>query len=304
MPYDSVVLIKQVPDTKAVTGKAMKDDGTVNRSALPAIFNPEDLNALEMALAIKDGHGGTVTAITMGPPMAVEVLRQALYRGADRAILVSDRRAAASDTLATSYILSCAVRKVARYDLVLCGRQAIDGDTAQVGPQTAEKLGLPQVTYVEEIQELRDRTIRVRRATESGFQIVEAPLPALMTVMGTANEPRPAGARRLMKWKRARTRSALAMAFQQDNGGLAGEELAARVARTADTLADQRLLLEEWNLGDVGADLDWCGRFGSPTWVNRIQSIVLTAGETKDVSPTVEGINTLVHELIEDHTIG
>ncbi len=112
MSYDCVVLIKQVPDTKAVTGRAMNDDGTVNRAVLPAIFNPEDLNALELALQIRQDHGGTVTVITMGLPRACDVLRESLYRGADRAILITDRRAAASDTLATSYILSCAVNKL------------------------------------------------------------------------------------------------------------------------------------------------------------------------------------------------
>jgi len=151
--YDCVVCVKQVPDTSNITGDAMKEDGTVNRAALPAIFNPEDLNALEAALAIRDQFGGSVTAITMGPFAACEVLRECLYRGADRVILITDRRAAASDTLATSYILSRAVRTIGTYDLVFCGRQAIDGDTAQVGPQMAEKLGIPQVTYFEDLVE-------------------------------------------------------------------------------------------------------------------------------------------------------
>ena len=154
MGYNCVVLIKQVPDTKRITGEVMNDDGTVNRSALPAIFNPEDLNALELALQIKDQFGGHITVITMGLPAASAILREALFRGADEAILITDRRCAASDTLATSYILSRAVKKL-DYDIVLCGRQAIDGDTAQVGPQLAEKLGITQITYVEELTELR-----------------------------------------------------------------------------------------------------------------------------------------------------
>jgi len=120
----------------------MKADGTVNRAALPTIFNPEDLHALEIALQVRDRFGGSVTVLTMGPPKAADVLRDCLFRGADRAILITDRRAAASDTLATSYILSQAVRTIGKYDLVFCGRQAIDGDTAQVGPQLAEKLGI------------------------------------------------------------------------------------------------------------------------------------------------------------------
>ena len=188
MGYNIVVLIKQVPDTKRITGQAMNDDGTVNRSALPAIFNPEDLNALELAIEIKDEFSGSITAITMGPPSAAEVLRDCLYRGADDAVLITDMRCAASDTLATSYILSCAVKKF-DYDLVLCGRQAIDGDTAQVGPQLAEKLGIPQITYVEEFTELNGRTITARRNIGAGWQQVKTALPVLLTVTGEANMP-------------------------------------------------------------------------------------------------------------------
>jgi electron transfer flavoprotein beta subunit len=143
-----------VPDTENLTGEAMKEDGTVNRTALPTIFNPEDLNALEMALQIRDAHGGRVTVITMGPPRAVDVMREALFRGADEVVLLTDRRFAAGDTLATSYTLACAIRKLPAPDLVLCGRQAIDGDTAQTGPQLAEKLALPQFTYVDEIRDI------------------------------------------------------------------------------------------------------------------------------------------------------
>ena len=290
MPYDCVVLIKQVPDTKAVTSRAMNDDGTVNRAVLPAIFNPEDLNALELALWIRQNHSGTVTVITMGLPRACDVLRESLYRGADRAILITDRRAAASDTLATSYILSCAVKKLESYDLVLCGRQAIDGDTAQVGPQTAEKLGIPQLTYVEELLELNDGRITVRRGIGSGWEKVQAELPVLLTVMDSANTPRPAGARRIMKYKKARSPSELK---KEDN---AEEKTAA--------LRKKGLLIEEWNLDDIKADLTWCGRNGSPTKVNRIQSVILTAGGHKKIEPTDNGLHELVHELIEDHTIG
>ena len=159
MPYDSIVCVKQVPDTANVTAEAMKEDGTVNRAALPTIFNPEDLHALETALEVRDQYGGTVTVVSMGPPRAADVLRDCLFRGADRVILLTDRRAAASDTLATSYILSQAVRTIGRYDFVFCGRQAIDGDTAQVGPQCAEKLGIPQITYLEQTPEVSGRTV-------------------------------------------------------------------------------------------------------------------------------------------------
>ncbi len=177
MGYEIVVCIKQVPDTENLTGEAMKEDGTVNRAALPAIVNPEDLNALEMALQLKDRYGGHVTALSMGPPRAADALRECLFRGADRAVLVTDRRTAASDTLATSYVLSCAIRMLGDVDLVLCGRQAIDGDTAQIGPQLAEKLGLPQYTYAEEVRELGDGRITLKRALEHGFEVVRGPVP-------------------------------------------------------------------------------------------------------------------------------
>ena len=288
MSYDCVVLAKQVPDTKAVTGEAMNEDGTVNRSALPSIFNPEDLNALEMALQIRGRYGGTVTVITMGPPSASEILRQSLCRGADRVILITDMRSAASDTLATSYILSCAVRKLGTYDLILCGRQAIDGDTGQVGPQAAEKLGLAQITYVEELLELAGGTITVRRSIGNGWEKVQGQLPVLMTVIGGANDPRPAGARRMMRYKKARTPIELKGA---DN-------------ETVAKLRDAELLIEQWGLDDLQADLQWCGRNGSPTKVHRIQSVVLTATDRKDIEPTDEGMRQMVHELIEDHTIG
>ncbi|MHC4842760.1 MAG: electron transfer flavoprotein subunit beta/FixA family protein, partial [Planctomycetota bacterium] len=181
MSYKCVVAIKQVPDTKKITGQAMNDDGTVNRAALPAIFNPEDLNALELALNIKEQYGGSVTVITMGLPAAAEILRESLYRGADEGILITDVRCAASDTLATSYILSCAAKKL-DYDIVLCGRQAIDGDTAQVGPQMAEKIGIPQITYVEELTGLGENGITARRNIGNGWQLVRSKLPVLLTV--------------------------------------------------------------------------------------------------------------------------
>jgi electron transfer flavoprotein beta subunit len=289
MAYECVVLAKQVPDTKAVTGKAMNEDGTVNRAALPAIFNPEDLNALEMALQIKEKYGGQVTLMTMGLPAACAILREGLYRGADRSILITDRRCAASDTLATSYILSCAVRHLGNYDIILCGRQAIDGDTAQVGPQLAEKLGLPQITYVEELIELAGGRVVVRRNIGAGWEKVRAKLPLLMTVLDSANEPRPAGGRRMMQYKKARSRCEL-------GAGISEEQMAA--------LRRQGRFIEEWNLDDLKADLRWCGRDGSPTKVHRVQSVVLTATDRKMVDPSNEGLRSMVRELIEDHTIG
>ena len=304
MPYDSIVCVKQVPDTANVTAEAMKDDGTVNRSALPAIFNPDDLYALETALQLKDEHGGTVTAVTMGPPKASEVLRECLCRGADRAILLTDRRAAASDTLATSYILSQAVKTIGRYDLVFCGRQAIDGDTAQVGPQCAEKLGLPQVTYLEQVVDLSGDAIRIRRNVGSGWEIVEAGLPVLITVLETASQPRPPAARRMMRMKRARTRAELTGQLRGELPDASDEQREAEVRRRADALEQRGLLIEQWDLDDVGADLSRCGLAGSPTKVHRIQAIVLTKEGHTEIAPTEEGVRQLIHELVVDRTLG
>ena len=293
--YKCVVLVKQVPDTKRITGQAMNEDGTVNRAALPAIFNPEDINALELALDIKDKFGGSVTVMAMGLPTAADVLREGLYRGADEAILVTDRRCAASDTLATSYILSCGVKKL-NPDIVLCGRQAIDGDTAQVGPQLAEKLNLPQLTYVEELISLKGKTIVVKRNLGNGWQEVKSQLPVLLTVLDTANEPRVPAAKRLMKYKTAQCRLEL--------DALAKEEDSIDVDATCEALDDKGLLIKQWDLNFLEADMQWCGRDGSPTKVHRIQSVVLAAKETKQVEPTQAAVETMIHELIVDHTIG
>ncbi|MBN1554847.1 MAG: electron transfer flavoprotein subunit beta/FixA family protein [Phycisphaerae bacterium] len=292
-----VVCAKQVPDTKRITGEAMKDDGTVNRGALPAIFNPEDLNALETALEIRDQHGGTVTVVTMGPPAACELLRESYYRGADRCILITDRRAAASDTLATSYILSCAVKKIGA-DLVLCGRQAIDGDTAQVGPQLAEKLNFALVTYLEELIDVTDKTLRLRRNIGAGWEDVTTKLPALVTVMETANHPRPYASKRLMKYKNARSEGEIA---GQVKAECADES---EIAKRCEALKSKGLLIESWNLDDIEADLNWCGMSGSPTKVHRIQSVVLTGGEYHEIDPSDDGIGQFVGELIQEHTIG
>ncbi|MBC8378778.1 MAG: electron transfer flavoprotein subunit beta/FixA family protein [Planctomycetes bacterium] len=295
MGYNCVVLVKQVPDTKRITGQAMNEDGTVNRAALPAIFNPEDLNALELALDIKDRFGGTVTVLTMGLPNATDVLREGLYRGADQAILVTDRRCAASDTLATSYILSCGVKKL-NPDIVLCGRQAIDGDTAQVGPQIAEKLNLPQITYVDELQSLEGRAIVVKRNLGNGWQEVKSELPVLLTVLDTANEPRVPCAKQMMKCKVAKCRLEVE--------AMAAEDDCIDVDATCEALEEKGLLIKQWDLDFLESDLQWCGRDGSPTKVHRIQSVVLAAKETRQVEPSQEAIESMVHELIVDHTIG
>ncbi len=302
MGYNCVVLTKQVPDTQRITGKVMNDDGTVNRSALPAIFNPEDLNALELALEIKDRFGGKVTVVTMGLPGATRILRESLYRGADEAVLVTDKRCAASDTLATSYILSCAIRQI-NHDIVLCGRQAIDGDTAQVGPQLAEKLGLPQITYVEALEALQDHTIQVRRNIGNGWQSVKTKLPVLLTVVGDANAPRIAAAKRLMKYKKARTAGEIADEIKAMNPDAVEAEIKELSETRCAALKAKGLLIEQWNLDRLEADLTWCGRSGSPTKVHRIQSVVLGAKESKEIEPTDAGLAAMIHELIDDKII-
>jgi len=300
--YNCVVLAKQVPDTHRITGQVMNDDGTVNRAALPAIFNPEDLNALELALQIKDRFGGRIIVITMGLPAATRILRDALYRGADDAVLVTDSRAAASDTLATSYILSCAVRKL-DYDIVLCGRQAIDGDTAQVGPQLAEKLGVTQITYVEAMESLEGRVITARRNIGNGWQRVRAKLPVLLTVTGDANAPRVAAARKMMRHKNARTRAEIEQQVKATHLGVSESAIKKLVQEQVEVLEQKGLLIHQWNLDDLQADLTWCGRSGSPTKVHRIQSVVLAAKESKDIAPTDEGVAGMIHELIQDKVI-
>ena len=302
MGYNCVVLIKQVPDTKRITGDVMNDDGTVKRSALPAIFNPEDLNALEMALQIKDKFGGHITVITMGLPAASEVLRDSLFRGADQAILLTDRRCAASDTLATSYILSCAVKKL-DYDIVLCGRQAIDGDTAQVGPQLAEKLGITQITYVEELTELNGKTITARRNIGNGFQQVKAPLPVLLTVTGDANEPRVAAAKKMMKYKNALTPIEIQQKITAENPDAVQSEIKELAEHKYGKLVENGLLIKQWDLDAIEADLSWCGMSGSPTKVHRIQSVVLAAKESKEIESDEKAVSDMIHELIADKII-
>lgn len=298
MSYTIIVFVKQVPDTQNITGDAMKPDGTVNRSALPAIFNPEDLNALELGIQLKERYNAKLIVGTMGPPNASEVLRESLYRGADEAILLTDRAFAGADTLATSYALSCCVKKVGKYDLILCGRQAIDGDTAQVGPQLAEKLGIPQVSYVEEVEDLTKKKVRARRSIEGGYEIVDCPTPSLMTVV-EANEPRPAHAKHIMKFKKAMTRSEL-----HKSHGDADYTDAEALAEEEEMLKAKGLWIHEFTAEDVGADIERIGLKGSPTKVKKIQSVVLTGSDFKNIEPTEAGINSLIHELIEDHTLG
>jgi electron transfer flavoprotein beta subunit len=285
-----VVLVKQVPDTHNISGKAMKDDGTVNRQALPAIFNPEDLNALEEALKIKDVHGGKVTVITMGPPNAAQVLRESLYRGADEVILITDRIFAAADTLATSYVLALAVKKLGKVDFVFCGRQAIDGDTAQVGPQTAEKLGFNQLSCVNKIEDIKKDSITVERSIEGGYEIVKSRLPVLLTITGEANTPRPASAKKILTYKHAMT----PMEFQNlDDTYLNSNEI-----------DDSHAIIKVWDHDTIGAASEQCGLSGSPTKVKQIESVVLSARDFKSIDKSKEGIQSLVKELLSEHIIG
>jgi len=284
MSLKIAVLIKQVPDTAAVTPKAMKADGTLNRSALPAVFNPEDLNALEMALQIKDKYSGNVTAVTMGPPAAAEILRDALYRGADRVFLLTDRKFAASDTLATSNVLSRAIEMLGPFDIVICGTQAIDGNTAQVGPQVAEKLNINQITCVEEIEEIVSGKVRAKRVIEDGKERVVSSLPVLLTATGSANVPRPWSVKNIMKYKTAVTKQEVP------------EEA------DLDSLKQKGLLIETLNCEKIGLDSSFCGISGSPTMVKKIENVVRKGKEHKKVELTDEGITGLLTELIADYT--
>ena len=290
MSLNIIVLAKQVPDTRNVGKDAMKEDGTINRAALPAIFNPEDLNALEQALRIKDENPGSkVTLLTMGLPRASEIIREAIFRGADAGIVLTDRCLGGADTLATSYSLAQAVKKFGNYDIILGGRQAIDGDTAQVGPQIAEKLGIPQVTYAEEILGIKDGKVTVRRRLEHGVETVVSPLPCVVTVNGSAAECRPRNARRLMKYKYAVSPSEKAKLSEDDQA-----------------FVDARpyLNIEEWSAAYVEADPEQIGLAGSPTKVKAIENVVFTAKESRCLENNDEQIEELIKELITNHTLG
>ncbi|MDE6018912.1 MAG: electron transfer flavoprotein subunit beta/FixA family protein [Muribaculaceae bacterium] len=289
MNLNIIVLAKQVPDTRNVGKDAMKEDGTVNRAALPAIFNPEDLNALEQALRLKDMYPGSkVTILTMGPSRAAEIIREGLYRGADDGVVLSDRAFAGSDTLATSYALSAAIKKLGNYDIIIGGRQAIDGDTAQVGPQVAEKLGLPTVTYAEEIVDAENGKVTVKRRIESGVETVKAPLPLVVTVNGSAAPCRPRNAKFLQKFKYAAVPSEVGDDDKKKE------------------LIEKRpyLNIGEWNAAYVDADLAQCGLSGSPTKVKSIENVVFTAKEARKIENTDEAIEGLIQELFTNHTIG
>jgi len=285
-----IVLAKQVPDTRNVGKDAMKADGTVNRAALAAIFNPEDLNALEQALRLKDRYPGTkVTLLTMGPGRAADIIREGLFRGADDGILLTDRAFAGSDTLATSYAIASAVRKIKKFDLIIAGRQAIDGDTAQVGPQVAEKMNLPQVTYGEDIYSVEKGKISMKRRLERGVETVECPLPAVVTINSSAAPCRPRNAKLVMKFKHAQT-------------------VTERQNQSEDymDLSDVRpyLNIPEWSVNEIESDPKMLGLSGSPTKVKQIENVVFQAKESRHLQSNDEEIEELVKELIANHTIG
>lgn len=297
MKCNTVVMVKQVPDTSNISGEVMRPDGTVNRGKLPTIFNPDDRVALELALRVRDRFGGKVTALTMGPPKAAELLRDCLYMGADDACLITDRKFGGADTLATSYILSEAIKKLGRFDLIFAGRQAIDGDTAQVGPQTAEKLGIPQITNAQEIIDLEEDKIVVKRSIDGGYEILESTMPLLITVLLEAATPRPFKATRLMALKNARTRIEL---------GAMSEASASAEAldRLVGAYAEKGLYIQTLDREDLGVELERCGIQGSPTKVHKVESVVLSGEGHQQFPPTAEGIGSLLDSLIADSFFG
>ncbi|WP_456377961.1 electron transfer flavoprotein subunit beta/FixA family protein [Lutibacter sp.] len=289
-PLKIIVLAKQVPDTRHVGPDAMKPDGTVNRGKLSTVFNPDDLHALELALNIKDRIPGTqVTILTMGPQKAADIIREGYYRGVDNGIMISDRRFGGADTLATSYTLVQGIKKLAPFDLIVGGRQAIDGDTAQVGPQCADKLKIPQVTYVEEILEIIEDKIIAKRRLSKGVETVASPYPCLMTVHGSSPDCRSRKAKNVMQYKYARTKT------EMRKGDPVLEELHKK---------RPYLVIPEWSVEDIEADITKIGLAGSPTKVKSVESIVLTANEAKILSESDADIENMIKELIEHHTIG
>ena len=289
MSLKIVVLAKQVPDTRNVGKDAMKADGTINRAALPAIFNPEDLNALEQALRKKEQIPGTIVGIlTMGPPRAGEIIRQGLYRGADTGWLLTDKLFAGADTLATSYALATAIKKIGGVDIIIGGRQAIDGDTAQVGPQVAQKLGINQVTYAEEILKIDSKTATIRRHIDGGVETVEAPLPVLITVNGSAAPCRPCNAKLVMKYKRA------TCVLERSK-----EDAYASLYETRPYLT-----LNQWSVADIDGDPAQCGLSGSPTKVKTIQNIAFQAKESKTLTASDADIESVIKELLDENIIG
>ncbi|MFX1486923.1 MAG: electron transfer flavoprotein subunit beta/FixA family protein [Promethearchaeota archaeon] len=260
MTLHIIVLIKQVPDPKGYVG--IKEDGTLDREKASSIINPYDKNALEAALTIKEKSDAKITAVSMGPPKARDVLREALAMGADEAVLLSDKRLPGSDTLATSYALACAIKKLDCYDLILCGMEASDGNTGQVGPGVAERLGIPQITYVDNLK-VGGKYAEARRMLEGGYEIARVKLPALLTITNTANEPR-------------------------------GTTFAGIIRAT-------KMPLTALSTKDIGVDECKIGLSGSPTKIRKIEKMIsqrdryMVEGETID-----EVIDNFLKRLEED----
>jgi electron transfer flavoprotein beta subunit len=301
--YSCVVCIKQVPDTRVVGENVIGAESSRDRKSVGVTVNPDDLRALEAALMVRDQYGGTVTAITMGPPEASEVLREALYRGADRSFLITDSAAAGSDTFATSYILACAIKKL-NPDFVLCGGRSIDGETGQTGPQLAEKLKLTLITYMAEPVELEGRTVTVRRHLENGSELVKADLPVLITVLGMANTPRPPALKRVMKLKKARSRVEVELDIAAGMPDATDKKKMAETNRKCKKLEKAGLLIGSWNLEDIDANPARCGIEGSPTRVLRVQSITVSAGEYKEFENSEKGIGAFISDLFDERVEG
>ena len=283
-----LVCIKQVPESNKVEVDPVT--GVLKRDGAASKMNPYDLYALETAFRIREEVSGSVHVISMGPPQAQQVIREAFAMGADGGTLLSDRKFGGADVLATSYTLAQGIKSCGDFDLILCGRHAIDGDTAQVGPQVAEKLGLPQVTYAEEILEVREGALVIKRRLEHGTEVVECPIPAVVTVNASAAECRPRNAKRVMKYK----------------GALAGSEIAAAPESPAAqrAAAKEYLRIVEWAAADVDPDPAQLGLQGSPTKVKRIENVVFAAKEAKKLTAADNDINELMVELIASHTLG
>ena len=286
-----VVCIKQVPDTTEIKIDPVK--GTLIRDGVPSIMNPDDKGGLELALRMKDNYGANVTVITMGPPQAELILREAMAMGADRAILLTDRKFAGADTLATSYALAGAM-KTMDYDLIIAGRQAIDGDTAQVGPQVAEKLELAQITYAEELVSVSENEIVIKRRLDRGVETVKTSFPVLITVHGNAKDCRPRHAKRVIMYKNA---CSISEGQQTTDNG--------HQSLSTETLWERKpfLKIEEWNADDINPDFSRLGMSGSPTKVKSIENVVLTSKKNKIINNSESEINELMKELVTAHII-
>jgi len=252
-----IVFIKQVPNTTQV--RINPETNTLIREGVESIINPFDMYAIEEGIRLKEKFGGKVIVVSMGPPQAECALREAISMGCDEAVLASDRMFAGSDTWATSYVLSRCARKIADFDIIICGKQASDGDTAQVGPGISTHLDIPQATYVKKVEEIKDKTARVERMTEEGFEIIETPLPCLLTVVKEINEPRLPSLKGKMKAKKAE--------------------------------------ITKWTAEDLGCDFDKIGLDGSPTRVVKIFTPPARKGGVILKGDTAEIVERLAGEL-------